>query len=60
MLGVPRSRAALERATALVTAGARRARVDSVVPLDEAPAAFACLGAGQARGKLVVEIAGDG
>ncbi|MGH3878832.1 MAG: NAD(P)-dependent alcohol dehydrogenase [Actinophytocola sp.] len=60
VLVVPQSQAALEQATALVTAGAVAPVVDSVVPLEEAPAAFARLGAGQARGKVVVEIAGDG
>jgi NADPH:quinone reductase-like Zn-dependent oxidoreductase len=60
VLVVPQSRAALEQVTALMTAGAVVPVVDSVVPLDEAPAAFARLGTGQTRGKVVVEIAGDG
>jgi NADPH:quinone reductase-like Zn-dependent oxidoreductase len=60
VLVVPQSRAALEQVTALVTGGAVVPVVDSVVPFDEAPAAFARLCAGQTRGKVVVEIAGDG
>ncbi|MCT2585575.1 NAD(P)-dependent alcohol dehydrogenase [Actinophytocola gossypii] len=60
VLVVPQSRATLEQVTALVTEGAVAPVVDSVVPLDEAPAAFARLGSGQTRGKVVVDIAGDG
>ncbi len=60
VLVVPQSRALLEQVTALVTAGAVAPMVDSVVPFDETPAAFARLGAGQTRGKVVVEVAGEG
>lgn len=60
VLAVPQSRAALERVTALVTAGAVAPAVDSVVPFDEAPAALARVGAGQARGKVIIEVAGEG
>jgi NADPH:quinone reductase-like Zn-dependent oxidoreductase len=60
VLVVPQSRAALEQVTAIVTAGAVAPVVDSVVTLDEAPAAFARLGAGQVRGKVVVEVTGEG
>ena len=59
VLVVPQSRAALEEVTALVTAGVVAPVIDSVVPLDDAPAALTRLGAGEARGKLVVEVAGE-
>jgi NADPH:quinone reductase-like Zn-dependent oxidoreductase len=55
---VPQSRATLEEVTGLVMAGAVAPTVDSVVPLDEAPAAFARLADGQVLGKVVVEVAG--
>ncbi|MFI6426739.1 NAD(P)-dependent alcohol dehydrogenase [Promicromonospora sp. NPDC050880] len=56
VLVVPQSRTDLTEVTALVTAGAVAPAVDTVLPLEEAPAAFARLAAGDNLGKLVVEV----
>ncbi|WP_186356516.1 NAD(P)-dependent alcohol dehydrogenase [Streptomonospora sp. PA3] len=56
VLAVPQSRADLEEVTALVTGGALVPAVDRVYRLDEAPAAFARLAAGDNRGKIVFGI----
>ncbi|WP_166849179.1 zinc-binding dehydrogenase [Isoptericola sp. BMS4] len=53
---VPQSAADLAEVTALVTAGAVAPAVDTVVPLRDAPAAFARLAAGANSGKIVVEV----
>lgn len=56
VLAVPQSRADLTEITALVTDGAVAPAIDSVFRLEEAPAAFARLAAGDNLGKLVAEI----
>ncbi|MFD7307392.1 zinc-binding dehydrogenase [Promicromonospora sp. NPDC059942] len=56
VLMVPQSRADLEEVTALVADGAVVPAIDAVCPLEEAPAAFARLAAGDNLGKLVVEV----
>ena len=56
VLMVPQSRADLEEVTALVTDGAVVPVIDEVCPLEEAPAAFARLAAGDNLGKIVVEV----
>jgi NADPH:quinone reductase-like Zn-dependent oxidoreductase len=56
VLTVPQSRADLESVTALVTAGVVGLVVDSVYPLEDGPAAFTRLAAGDNRGKIVVEM----
>lgn len=57
VLAVPQSREDLEAVTALVVEGSAAPVIDRVFPLEEAPAAFAKLAAGEQRGKLVIEIA---
>ncbi|MEU5157442.1 NAD(P)-dependent alcohol dehydrogenase [Glycomyces sp. NPDC021274] len=56
VLAVPQSRADLEAVTALVMDGKAAIAVDRVYPLEEAPAAFARLAAGDNLGKIVVEM----
>ncbi|WP_205325458.1 NAD(P)-dependent alcohol dehydrogenase [Glycomyces sp. YM15] len=56
VLAVPQSRDDLEAVTALVIGGAAVAAVDRVFPLEEAPAAFARLAAGDNSGKIVIEM----
>lgn len=56
VLAVPQSRAELEAVTELVTSGAVRLLLDRVYALEEAPAAFARLAAGDSRGKIVIEV----
>ncbi|WP_026932144.1 NAD(P)-dependent alcohol dehydrogenase [Glycomyces tenuis] len=56
VLVVPQSRADLEAVTALVVGGAAASAVDRVHPLEEAPAAFARLAAGDYRGKILIEV----
>lgn len=57
VLAVPQSREDLEAVTALVVEGSAAPVIDRVFPLDEAPAAFAALAAGEHRGKFVIEVA---
>ncbi|HEY1094992.1 MAG TPA: NAD(P)-dependent alcohol dehydrogenase [Glycomyces sp.] len=57
VLAVPQSREDLEAVTALVVEGSAAPVIDRVFPLEEAPAAFAKLAAGEQRGKVVIEIA---
>lgn len=54
VLMVPQSRADLAEVTALVTGGAVVPAIDMVRPLEEAPAAFARLAAGDNLGKIVI------
>jgi NADPH:quinone reductase-like Zn-dependent oxidoreductase len=56
VLAVPQSRADLEAVTALVVAGDAVGAVDRVYPLEEAPAAFARLAAGDNLGKILIEM----
>ena len=56
VLLAPQSRADLEEVTALVTDGVLVPAIDEVRPLEEAPAAFARLEAGDNLGKIVVEV----
>ncbi|GAA4929828.1 NAD(P)-dependent alcohol dehydrogenase [Streptomonospora halophila] len=57
VLVVPQSRADLETVTALVADGAVVPGADRVYALEEAPAAFARLAAGDHRGKIVIAVA---
>jgi NADPH:quinone reductase-like Zn-dependent oxidoreductase len=56
VLAVPQSRADLEAVTASVVNGDATAAVDRTYPLEEAPAAFARLAAGDNLGKIHIEI----
>lgn len=56
VLAVPQSRADLEAVTALLIDGGAVGAVDRVYPLEEAPAAFARLAAGDNLGKIVIEM----
>ncbi|ANC29704.1 NAD(P)-dependent alcohol dehydrogenase [Isoptericola dokdonensis] len=56
VLVAPQSASDLAEATALVTSGAVVPVIDAVFGLEEAPAAFARLAAGENRGKVVVEV----
>ncbi|MFC3492609.1 NAD(P)-dependent alcohol dehydrogenase [Glycomyces rhizosphaerae] len=56
VLAVPQSRADLEEVTALLIDGEAVGVVDRVYPLEEAPAAFARLAAGDNLGKIVIEM----
>jgi len=56
VLVVPQSRAELEAVTALVAQGAVTPQIDRVYPLQDAPAAFARLVAGESLGKLVLDV----
>jgi NADPH:quinone reductase-like Zn-dependent oxidoreductase len=56
VLLAPQSRADLEEVTALVTDGVVVPAIDEVRPLEEAPAVFARLEAGDNLGKIVVEV----
>jgi NADPH:quinone reductase-like Zn-dependent oxidoreductase len=56
VLAVPQSRADLEAVAALLTDGAIVPAIDQVYPLEEAPAAFARLAAGDNLGKVVIEV----
>lgn len=56
VLAVPQSRADLEAVTALVVEGAAAGAIDRVYPLEEAPAAYARLAAGDNSGKIVIEM----
>ncbi|WP_198587058.1 NAD(P)-dependent alcohol dehydrogenase [Glycomyces xiaoerkulensis] len=56
VLAVPQSRTDLEAVTALVTDGAVAPAVDRIDPLEEAPAIFERLAAGDNLGKVIVEV----
>jgi NADPH:quinone reductase-like Zn-dependent oxidoreductase len=56
VLAVPQSRTDLEAVAALVTAGSLASAIDRVYPLEEAPAAYARLAAGDNLGKIVIEV----
>ncbi|WP_306231588.1 NAD(P)-dependent alcohol dehydrogenase [Agrococcus beijingensis] len=56
MLVVPQSRTLLEEVTAMLTVDDVDRAIDGVHPFDEAPAALARLAAGDALGKIVVEM----
>jgi NADPH:quinone reductase-like Zn-dependent oxidoreductase len=56
VLAVPQSRADLEAVTALVIDGEALGAVDRVYSLEEAPAAFARLAAGDNLGKIIIEM----
>jgi NADPH:quinone reductase-like Zn-dependent oxidoreductase len=56
VLMVPQSRTDLEAVTALIVDGVAAPAVDRVYPLQEAPAAFTRLAAGDNRGKIVIEM----
>lgn len=56
VLVVPQSRADVEMVVTLVADGAVGLVVDRVYPLEEAPAAFARLAAGDTQGKVVIEV----
>lgn len=56
VLAVPQSRADLEAVTALVLSGSGVPVIERIYRLDDAAEALARLAAGQAQGKLVVEI----
>lgn len=53
---VPQSREDLEAVTALVLDGAVEPVVDRIYPLEETPAAYARLAAGEHLGKIVIEV----
>lgn len=56
VLAVPQSRADLEAVTALAVDGDATAAVDRTYTLEEAPAAYARLAAGDNRGKILIAI----